>query len=227
MLYLTRKFLRERLMAVKSSIKLNFVYPERFAASSVKSVLPAGIENLIKEDVKIERHVTISEHLKELGKGVYIGWNTEITQCREIGPFSSISNGVKIGLNSHPLEHVGTNAIFFAKRRGWIPVDTYNENAENFVEIGADALISANVIILKGVKIGVGAVVGAGAVVTKDVPPYAIVAGVPAKIIRYRFNEAMISRLLKSEWWNMPSDKLKSRAHLFHKTDEFLKEIGY
>ncbi len=214
-------------MTFKSSIKLNFMYPKRFVHASVKSILPASIENLIKEDVKIERNVTISEHLKELGKGVYIGWNTEIVQCRAIGPFSSISNGVKIGLNSHPLEHVGTNAIFFAKRRGWIPADTYNENAENYVEIAADVLISANVIVLKGVKIGVGAVVGAGAVVAKDVPPYAIVAGVPAKIIRYRFDEETIKRLLKSEWWNMPSGKLKSLAHLFHKTPEFLKEIGH
>src|ERR1700741_3359366 len=105
MFKLLRNYISQRIADFKGGLKLAIVYPKQFKDASVKSLLPHKVENLIKEGVSIGKNVSISDHLQKLGKGVYIGWSTEITQCSEIGAFSSISNGVKIGLNSHPLDH--------------------------------------------------------------------------------------------------------------------------
>ena len=91
------------------------------------------------------------------------------------------------------------------------------------VEIGNDVWIGANTIILPGVKISDGAVIGAGAVVTKDVPPYAIMGGVPAKVIRYRFPPEMIDAFLKIKWWDWPLDKIKENFDLFYQPELFCK----
>ncbi|MBR7035833.1 MAG: CatB-related O-acetyltransferase [Bacteroidales bacterium] len=84
--------------------------------------------------------------------------------------------------------------------------------------------IGANVVILNGVKIGNGAVIGAGAVVAQDVPDYAIVGGVPAKIIRYRFPDSQVNELQKIQWWNFSDDKLKMVEQYFYDTDKFISE---
>lgn len=97
----------------------------------------------------------------------------------------------------------------FLSRAGWI---------------GNDVWIGHGAVLLRHVRIGHGAVVGALSVVTKDVPPYAIVAGNPARIIRYRFTESQIVRLLKSEWWNLPIDTLRQLVP-FSQVDEFLQQI--
>ena len=91
------------------------------------------------------------------------------------------------------------------------------------VEIGNDVWIGEAVFINDGVKIGTGAVVGAHSVVTKDVPPYAIVAGVPAKMIRYRFDEETIQKLLESKWWEWADEKLDRKGRNFGSAVEFLK----
>ena len=77
--------------------------------------------------------------------------------------------------------------------------------------IGNDVWIGRNAIIMDGVTVGTGAIVGAAAVVTKDVPPYAIVAGVPARIIRYRFDEGTVKRLLANRWWDYPEEFIATR----------------
>lgn len=83
------------------------------------------------------------------------------------------------------------------------------------VKIGNDVWIGYGVTIVNNVTVGDGAVIAAGSVVTKDVPPYAIVGGVPAKTIRYRFDEEVCKILLELEWWNFPEDILKVNIHLF------------
>ena len=91
--------------------------------------------------------------------------------------------------------------------------------------IGNDVWIANDVNIISGVRIGNGAVIAAGAVVTKDIPDYAIVGGVPAKLIRYRFDRVTIDRLLNSKWWDLSLEQLKGISSLANNVNEFLNKI--
>lgn len=97
------------------------------------------------------------------------------------------------------------------------------------IEIGHDVWIGTNAIILSGVTIGTGAIVGAGSLVAKDVPPYAIVAGNPAKVLRFRFSDELIAKLLQSQWWCLPDTMLKQLEDYFYYTDidEFLRQVAH
>ena len=161
----------------------------------------------------------------------YIGRRTSVVNAR-IGKFCSISGDCNIGLGTHTIDKLSTSSIFTEKNNGtkisWVKndmVDPYKD-----VIIGNDVWIGAKAMIVGGISVGDGAVIGAGAVVTKDIPPYAIVGGVPAKIIRYRFEQSIIDQLLKLQWWYLPEDKLKRNIGIFQKNliskddlDELLK----
>ena len=143
--------------------------------------------------------------LTTIGNYNYIGRYT-MTLNAEIGNYCSIASGVKIGQGDHDLNCVSTSTHIYGPKHG---ITNHNDCAKKAV-IGNDVWIAANAVVKQGVTVGTGAVVGAGAVVTKDVPPYAIVAGVPAKIIRYRFDEATIQMLLDSKWWKFsPKEAVK------------------
>jgi len=94
------------------------------------------------------------------------------------------------------------------------------------VTIGNDVWIGANALVMDGVALGHGAIVGAGAVVTKDVEPYCIVAGVPARTIRKRLSDYEVAALLKAAWWDWDDKLIADRAHLFSRVDEFLQTMG-
>lgn len=127
-----------------------------------------------------------------LGSYTYIGLNTNVTKS-SIGRYCSIANNVSIGQGEHNLEHISTSSLFYSNP--WNTLTSKDCVIESDVWIGVDAVI------LRGVRVGVGAVVAANAVVTKDVEPYAIVAGVPARLIRYRFPENHQKHILASKWW--------------------------
>lgn len=100
--------------------------------------------------------------------------------------------------------------------------DTFTSEDE-LIEIGNDVWIGTIAVILSGVHIGDGAVVGAGAIVTKDVEPYEIVGGVPAKHIRYRFSKEMIASFLRIKWWDWPLSKIEENIELFYQPELFCK----
>lgn len=127
-----------------------------------------------------------------VGSYTYIGCRTGITKC-DIGRFCSIANNVSIGQGEHQLDRISTSSTFYS--------DPWGTLTEGECVIESDVWIGVDAVILRGTRIGFGAVVAANAVVTKDVPPFAIVGGVPARVIRYRFSEEKQQKVLASRWW--------------------------
>ena len=116
-----------------------------------------------------------------------------------IGRYCSIAKGVRIINHNHPIGFKSTNSLFFNPIFGFTSEWLVKFNP---IEIGNDVWIGANSVIMPEVnKIGDGAIIGAGAVVNKDIPPYAIVLGNPGRIIKYRFSEIIIKKLLEEKWW--------------------------
>ena len=143
-----------------------------------------------------------------------------------IGKFSSIASHVSIGLYEHNL-CVTTHPFYHGNLFGNLTsVNTPYDNAE-ITKIGNDVWIGTHATILKGVKVSDGAIVGAGSVVTKDVPPYSIVIGNPATILRYRFDEDTIKIILGSKWWEYERELLKEMidANAFRDINIFKKYI--
>lgn len=134
-----------------------------------------------------------------------------------VGKFCSLGAQVMSGCGEHPLNFISTNPVFFSTftQSGitFAQKDSFEER--KCITIGHDVWIGARAFIKDGIKIGNGAVIAAGAVVVKDVPDYAIVGGVPAKIIRYRFSPETIEQLLKIEWWNWSIERLREAQSYF------------
>lgn len=129
-----------------------------------------------------------------------------------IGSFCSIGKNVSLGCGEHPTNFLSTSPYFYFDALNWKNKETQSYNNYWYYEpivIGHDVWIGDNVFVKNGINIGNGAIIGACSVVTHDVPPYAIVAGVPAKIIRYRFDKKTIDKLQQLKWWNLPDDVIK------------------
>lgn len=161
-----------------------------------------------------------------LGRCSYIGNNCRISG--DIGRYCSIASHVKTVGGTHPVnDWVSTHPVFYStdKQCGitYVNQDKFDEKTEKAV-LGNDVWIGSDVIIIDGVKIGDGVIVGAGSLVIHDIPPYAIVGGVPARIIRKRFNEKTILKLEEIKWWNKNEEWIINNADKFKCIDLFWEE---
>ena len=160
----------------------------------------------------------------KIGKYSYIGNNSFVIDT-DIGNFTSISTDCYIGGTSHPTDWVSTSPVFHKWGNIMKKNFSYHEY-EIFKKtvIGNDVWIGNRVLIKAGVKIADGAVVGMGSIVTKDIGPYEIWAGNPAKFIRKRFDDETINELLNTEWWNWDDEKIAEHAAKMNNIEKFLRE---
>lgn len=181
-------------------------------------------KNIVASKTKIERSF--------LGFATYVGNNSEISYTK-IGKYSCIGPNVRIIRGQHPVSFVSIHPAFYSLRKQagftYVQDNKFEEfryvDEKYLVFIGNDVWIGDGARIMEGVRIGDGAIVAAGAVVTKDVEPYTVVGGVPAKKIKQRFKQSTIEELLKLSWWNKDEKWICAHADLFDDVEKFLKKI--
>lgn len=195
---------------------------------NVDRSIKLGKYSLIGKNVEISSNVSV-------GDFTYFNSNQNwsiIESNTVFGKFCSIAPGVIIGVGNHDYKNVTTHPIVYNKyyfdkiKKNIIQLKQnglVDANAETV--IGNDVWIGMNANIKRGIKIGDGAIIGMNSVVTKDVPPYAIVAGVPAKIISYRFKEDEIKLLLDNPWWNLDYEQLMEKYNYLYDINDYIKMI--
>ena len=133
---------------------------------------------------------------------VYIGFNCLLTKV-SVGRYASIANNVSLGPGEHGLDQLAMNSMFYD--------DPFGMLTAGDCKVGPDAWIGVDSIVRRGVEVGAGAVVGANSFVNRDVPPFAVVAGSPARLIRYRYSPPKIQRILDSRWWEAEPAEARER----------------
>jgi acetyltransferase-like isoleucine patch superfamily enzyme len=220
-----QKLLMKRLLSVLLnnpviSYYRNYARNCRLAGHARGAVISpdAFMENATLSDyVKIHSRAFILN--AKIGTCSYVGHDTSL-KFIEIGKFCSIGPHVKTGLGVHPTELVSTHPIFYSNmgQCGLVLRARSIFDEQRLTVVGNDVWIGAGAILIDGVTVNDGAIVGAGAVVTSDVPPYAIVGGCPAKIIRYRASPEEVAAMRRLAWWDWPSDKLAQRVESFNQS---------
>ena len=162
--------------------------------------------------VRLARGVLLGPGTR-IGDYTYINDGTLVGSAR-VGKFCSIGYYCNIGMHEHPTDFVSTSPFLYGVKNLFDAPPVWNDFARPPV-VGNDVWIGSHATILQGVCIGDGAIVAAGAVVTREVPPYAIVAGVPARVLRMRFEPREIEYLLSLCWWDLPLPELVSKSDLF------------
>lgn len=156
-----------------------------------------------------------------LDKYSYISGPRSFVDGAIIGKYCSIARQVTIGIKGHNYNWVTTSPIITSPMYGFID-NNIDEPQKDNVIIGNDVWIGMNVMIMRGIKIGDGAVVAAGSIVTKDVEPYSIVGGNPARHIKYRFSQDIIKKLLSIKWWDWEESTIKERINDFYDINKFV-----
>ena len=179
-----------------------------------------GLKDIIKNKIGRTRYA-INRRRYNIGKYSYKGKNARIVNSKEtvIGKYTSIADYVQLGLSQHPVNFLSTHpfqyvefSLLYSGGKDGILITpasrviNISKTSMLPVRVGNDVWIGYGAMVMDGVSIGDGAIIGAGAVVTKDVPPYAVAAGVPAKVIKYRFDENTIRELLEIKWWDYPEE---------------------
>ncbi|MHC8345298.1 CatB-related O-acetyltransferase [Pseudomonas sp. RT6P73] len=184
----------------------------------------AIIDSSIPATSKVESGCTLIS--SEFGEHSFCGYDCSFIRVT-VGRFCSIANRVIVGGARHPIEYVSTSPVFLSHKESIkTKFSKHDYSWEPKTSIGHDVWIGEGVYVKGGVTVGVGAVIGMGSVVTKDIPPYAIYAGNPARLIRFRFSEAVIDALLKSRWWELSDEELREVAPDFNDPEAFLRGQG-
>lgn len=167
-------------------------------------------------------------HQVTIGRYSSVGVDSKLIRVK-IGNFTVIARNCNIGLGAHPTNYLTTHSIFY-KTRPWSGCPKWcgkiNFNECKFTHIGNGVFIGAHVIVMDGVTIGDGAIIAAGSVVTKDVSPYTIVGGAPAKVIKYLFPQDMINRLEEIQWWNLSDERILKIIEIFHIENPTIEDLN-
>lgn len=186
-----------------------------------KSRLSAMKNSVVHRTSKIESGTTF--YASSMGRHSFCGYDCDI-YCTDIGSFTSIANGVVLGGGRHPMEWVSMSPVFYEGRDSVkAKFSVHKREPPKRIIVGHDVWIGRSAIVLPGVEVGDGAVIGAGSVVTKSVPTYSIVAGNPARVIRYRFDDATIARLTAIQWWTLSEGELRRLGPHFNNIEKFLE----
>ena len=163
----------------------------------------------------------------EVGRYTYFSPQSRIINCR-VGAFCSIGPNIKVGFGRHPTNYVSAYPSFYQPHDYSKADFGINVEFESHlpVRIGNDVWVGAHCLILDGVSIGDGAIIGAGAVVAKDIPPYTLAGGVPAKVIRQRFSDEQVAFLENLRWWDRDLDWLRARAPLFSNIERLMEAVS-
>ena len=188
---------------------------------SAPSASPVVSPSAMVEDCRLGQWTAIGDFSKArdmtLGDYSYLGDRCDVIHA-DIGKFTSIANQARINPGNHPTWQATQHHFTYRSSRYGMGEDDerfFRWRADRRVTLGHDVWLGYNAVVLAGVTVGTGAVVGAGAVVSKDVPPYAVVGGVPAKTIKMRCTPWECERLLAIAWWDWPHDMLRERLHDF------------
>lgn len=180
------------------------------------------LNSFVDKSSKIESGTSFIN--SKMGKYSFCGYDCEMLNVN-IGNYCSIANNVVIGGAMHPMHWVSMSPVFYAGRDSVKKkFAEYQRDEDKPVNIEHDVWIGQYSMIKQGVSIGTGAVIGMGSIVTKDVPPYEIWAGNPAKFIKKRFDDETIKKLLQSEWWNKPDSEMEKIGKYFNNVPAFLEK---
>jgi acetyltransferase-like isoleucine patch superfamily enzyme len=202
-----------------------------------KTIIEKGVKvnsaTVMEDNVKIFHNTKILSSF--IGRGSYVGWNSVLNRVI-VGRFCSIAPFVEVIYGRHAInEFVSSHPAFystacqsgfsFVTKSKFDEIIYANDSSQHSVVIGNDVWIGYGVRIMEGVVIGDGAIIGAGSLVTKDVEPFGIYVGVPAKKIRARFDTEIINQLIETQWWNKDFEWIEKNSELFECPSKIIEAL--